>query len=121
MDDKYTLRDLIVYFIAGFLFVTIFFITYDEYCSHKIDELDFLTGGFVILMIPIFYMIGHTVSALDSTILSRIGIWAFNLHCKRNSKFTSFFHELFNGHRIRGIGKDYWTYEEEFLTAVSKI
>ena len=130
MDERLTLRDLIVFFISGFLFTAIFIITYYDILLEHYEQINtsdshsFLKkiDGTLILAagIPSLYVIGHFVHAIDSVIFSNLGLVFQRLYKKHPNFFTKSIHRLFNGHRIRGIIDDYWTINEDLLVADAK-
>lgn len=108
MDGKFTIRDILVYFMSGFLFLLVFIITYSDYVYKLLnDHKDYLTL-YGIISLPTCYIIGHVVHSIDVSIFSAIGNFLKDLHDDKKNKWTLFLHRLFNGHRIRGILYEYW-------------
>lgn len=130
MDERLTLRDLIVFFISGFLFTAVYITTYYDILLNYYKEIiasgndspfNKLDGTLILAAgIPSLYVIGHFVHAIDSVIFSKLGLVVQRVFKKYPNFLTRSFHKLFNGHRIRGIIEDYWTIEEDLLVADAK-
>ena len=62
MDQKFTIRDLLVYFITGFLFCLVFAITYLDYLNQSIlPTYKEISDIFGFTSLAIFYVIGKPV------------------------------------------------------------
>lgn len=125
MNDKYTLRDFLVYFSTGiYLLLTVLYefkLTFLKFFS--ISQIDILENKTItiFLLIPTLYLIGQIIHGID-LVFFKIGrfIWDLKVYWdKRNFWFASILITLlnfiFNGHRISGNlnrlyvpTKDFW-------------
>jgi len=126
MNDKYTLRDFLVYFSTGiYLLLTVLyefklsFLSYFSISQSDILEHKTLT---IFLLIPTLYLVGQIVHGID-LILFKLGrfIWDIKIYWdKRNFWFAigliNLLNFVFNGHRISGnlnrlgiLTKDFWS------------
>lgn len=70
MDIKYTFRDLIVYLLTGFTSMVLFFIARPEHLKLMYDSvlIKYLMDNqflFILVLIPILYIIGHIIQIFD--------------------------------------------------------
>lgn len=119
MSSKFTIRDILVYFISGFLFFSVFIFSYPDFDFQRLEPFKSYVDIFGIAILPVFYILGHFVHAVDVHLFSATGTRILSLHQKFNNRFTHLLHKLFNGHRIRGIRDDHWEHSEDFDYVVS--
>ncbi len=105
MESKFTIRDILVYFLTGLTFVILLLpITWDDinFILPK-EEKNFPYTTLTILVIPAIYVLGHII---DSTDTLRVVVLANALKPRgkpsRINKIRSFFYFLLVGDRITG-------------------
>ena len=114
MNDKFTIRDFVVFFMSGFVCICTFLIINYPALYQEIDKLRESEKGNIIalislLIIPFIYFIGQVVHAIDTLFLS-IGIYLDKK--KPKNTIVKLFYFLIFKHRIRGCLKinveDFW-------------
>ena len=108
MNEKFTIRDFIVYFLTGFLFFLVFAIVYPDFVFKNLEKNEKYLNLIGFSALPTFYIIGHLIHAIDVGVFSSLGKKAKKFNDKKNNLFSSFLHQLLNGHRIRGVLKTEW-------------
>ena len=114
MTDKYTVRDFLVYFITGlFLLLTLLYrfgISLLEFFRITQTDIKDNSALTVFLLIPLLYILGHIVHAIDLLLLkSGQYIWKFkekySLKLKKFKIFWifNFFNFIISGNRVTGI------------------
>ena len=132
MQDRFTIRDFLVYFITGlFLLITLLYsfhnslLDYFQISKQDIKDNPALT---VFLLIPILYLLGHLVHGID-LILFFIGGKAFHQKKKYTHKLKRwkiywlirFVITVINGYRIAGLLNNKNLETTDFWKKVSKL
>lgn len=125
MNDKYTLRDFLVYFTTGiYLLMTVLYefqLSFLNYFSISQKELLENITITIFLLIPILYLIGQIIHGID-LLFFKFGRYIWDLKCffdKKNYWFgiglINALNFLFNGYRVSGNlnqrkipTKDFW-------------
>lgn len=140
MNDKYTLRDFLVYFTTGTITILTLYLIFFNDIHNSINnyifeykQLNDFTGLLVILAVPLVYFIGHIVHGLDYLSLKiYISIHRLlnccNLRRYKTIEFTRqilhfimYRHRVINSVILENKKNNTWKTEEEFWITCTKL
>lgn len=117
MTDKFTIRDMLVYTFLGFTAI-IFYSLYDEkFILNIIVNLKDYTNLSILLLIPIFYLIGHIIMSVDDFIFNCI----LKKLYPKNECLSKYYNLVFFGFRNIGLRNQFKINDNDFFKACDKL
>ena len=100
MENKFTIKDFLVYYLTGFYVVIVLALLFLKVDSISFCLLEKYSTLIIIFSIPLIYLIGQTTHGIDLILFEiAISLWKFNF----NNKFLKSLRYYFNTLHVDGI------------------
>jgi hypothetical protein len=126
MEDKYTLRDFLVYFTTGLYLLLVLLEVYNlqllRFFNVTKGDIKDNQAIIIFLLLPTLYLLGHFIHGVD-LLLYKAGRFFWDLKSKHNKQFkiVSFIILILNGYRITGMLDEKGIVSHKFWIKVSKL
>ena len=120
MTDKFTIRDMLVYTFLGFT-VCLFYYFHDKlFVTDLIVKTKDYSSLSLLLIIPIFYFIGHILMSIDDFIFNGV-LLKFYPKKFKNTGFWKYYNLVFFGFRNIGLRRQFNISDEDFFKTTDKL
>ncbi|MBS1780111.1 MAG: hypothetical protein JST70_12340 [Bacteroidetes bacterium] len=132
MEDKFTLRDFLVYFATGLFFLLVLLRTFDntllKFFNIEKSDIKDNEALVIFLLLPGLYLIGHFIHGLD-LVLFKLGRYFWDLKSSYSTKLkkfkvlwiVNFLVLILNGYRVTGMLNKKGIIPNEFWVKVSRL
>lgn len=120
MTDKFTIRDILVYTFLGFTAVFFYYLHDKCFIVNIIEKSKDYSSLWVVIIIPIFYLLGHAIMSFDDFIFNAI-LKRFLPDSLGNSKLIKYYNLIFFGCRNIGLRRQFNISDIVFFDTCDKI
>lgn len=120
MTDKFTIRDMLVYTFLGFTVCLFYYFHNKSFITDLIIKSKDYSSLSLLLIIPLFYFIGHILMSIDDFIFNGV-LLKFYPKKFKNKGFWKYYNLAFFGFRNIGLRRQFNITDEDFFKTTDKL